>query len=283
MPSKLYRLPQGLMMSKPSHKKQEHRRKKEQTRAKRSLAYEQKMARMAKSPAQTFQADNTVAQQIDLTAETQEAHFKYTPLFDELLQLGNSTVNFDASMRQFVELTKVGFSAMRRAAKDVQKAVDELGLGSGQPTHAYLQLINQASKETFATGPISEIRAGGTCINHMILCFVNSIRQDLFTTKQGMEKVIASGAAQTDVKLHELLQFYIVDQLSREFAHTFGVRPEAGRIKDFGVYAESGIERFERVGMKIHRTGSGKPYDAYLILEKLEIKDRFLPYGRRHK
>ena len=164
-----------------------------------------------------------------------EESVSIAPLIAQSLAVGENSVNFDDSMRQFVELTQVRFPAMRRAAKDVQKAVDELGLGSGQPTHAYLRFVNKASTETFATGTVLEMHAGSTCINQMIFCFGISIRRDLTTTQQGMEKVIVSGASQTDIKLPELLQFYVVDQLSHEFAHAFGIRPGEGRLKDIGV------------------------------------------------
>ena len=198
-------------MSKPSRKKQEHRRRKELAKANKSPAYKQKMARLAKSPGRTLQADNAATPQFVPTAEVpREMELALTPLLEESLQLGDSTVNFDASMPQFVQETGVDFPMMCKAAEAVHRAVNDLGLGDNLPTHTYVQFTGQQSSNTFLTGVVEELTAGPVRINRVMFCCGPSIKQGLLAVRDGVRAIIKAGHGPANMSLQEVLRFTTV-------------------------------------------------------------------------
>jgi hypothetical protein len=133
-------------------------------------------------------------------------------------------------MQKFVELTGVELFAMRQAAKEVQQAIDHLGLKTSQRTHSYWQFVSFPFPFTFGTKVIPEESVGAVHINRVTYCFGPTIRQDLSVVRQGTQMLVDKGLAPSDISVSEMMRFHIIDQLSHEFAHAFGVRPEVGRF-----------------------------------------------------
>jgi hypothetical protein len=174
---------------------------------------------------------------VNLIPDQKEMGLDFSPLLEESLVLGDSTVNFDRSMLHFVPLTEVTFSAIREAAESVHRVATNLGLGFPSPTHTYLYFTadrvpvrKELHTTPFLFGPVEEQAIGSIRINQLIFCVKPLVGQEHAATRKLVKRVEVAGHG-PDMSLSKVLRLAVIDHLLHEFAHAFGVRPNNERLK----------------------------------------------------
>lgn len=217
-------------MTKRSKTRQVQLQEREAARAARRKAFDGQMALPAQ-PILPFHRRN-IARPVSAPRDEspQQVDVVLEPLLEESLRIGNDTVNFDASMRGLVELTTVGLPVIRKAAESVHRSVHSLGLAESLPTHTYLKTEPARRQFTFGFAQTEEITAGTLRINGFIFCFGPVISQNLVEIRECLTEEVRSGRG-NDISVQEGQQYFVIDQLSHEFTHAFGVRPGIGRLR----------------------------------------------------
>jgi hypothetical protein len=157
------------------------------------------------------------------------------PLIVESLTITGHSVNFDESVRQFAGATHVRFGEMRRLARQVKSTVDQIGVRTTGLTHAYVRFVNEPSVETYTTLPDCDIKVGSIRINQLITAYGPRIQHDLAGAREGEEMMTRKGIGAVGISIDEILRFRVMDQVSHEFAHAFGIRPGISRLSGRGV------------------------------------------------